>query len=85
MRTLTLQLPDDLKDQLALAARHSGKSPARFAREALADRLKATRPRPTGGSSLYELSKDLCGSVKGGPRDLAGNKKHLNGYGSWKR
>jgi hypothetical protein len=85
MSTLTLQLPDHLKDHLARAARRSGKSPARFVREALADRLKATRSRPTGGSSLYELSKDLCGGAKGGPRDLAGNKKHLNGYGSWKR
>ena len=85
MSTLTLQLPDALKDQLALAARRSGKSPARFVREALESRLNATRPRSTGGSSLYELSRDLCGTTEGGPRDLAANKKHLNGYGSWKR
>jgi hypothetical protein len=85
MSTLTLQLPDDLKHQLALAARRSGKSPARFVRETLESRLKATRPRSTGGLSLYDLSRDLCGASEGGPRDLAANKKHLNGYGSWKR
>jgi len=85
MSTLTLQLPDNLKDQLARAARRSGKSPARFVRETLENRLKATHPRLTGKSSLYELSQDLCGSVEGGPHDLARNKKHLNGYGSWKR
>ena len=85
MSTLTLQLPDDLKDQLTLAARRSGKSPARFVRETLENRLNATQPRFTGSSSLYELSRDLCGAAEGGPRDLAANKKHLNGYGSWKR
>ena len=82
MSTLTLQLPDGLKDQLTLAARRSGKSPARFARETLESRLKAAPPRSTGRSTLYELSRDLCGSALGGPRDLAANKKHLDGYGS---
>ena len=85
MSTLTLQLPDALKEQLALAARRSGKNPARFVRETLEHRLNATRSRTTGGLSLYELSRDLCGVVEGGPRDLAANKKHLNGYGAWKR
>jgi hypothetical protein len=85
MSTLTLQLPDDLKHQLARAARRSGKSPARFVRETLESRLKATRPRSTGSSSLYALSRDLCGAAEGGAGDLAANKKHLNGYGSWKR
>ena len=85
MSTLTLQLPDGWKDQLALTARRFGKSPARFVRETLENRLKATQPLATGGSTLYELSRDLCGSAHGGPRDLAANKKHLAGYGSWKR
>ncbi|MDB6023777.1 MAG: hypothetical protein JWQ04_3634, partial [Pedosphaera sp.] len=48
-------------------------------------RLKAAQAHATGSSSLYELSRDLCGGAGGGPRDLARNKKHLNGYGSWKR
>lgn len=82
---LTLHLSEDLKARLVQAARHSKKSLARFARETLADCLKTTSPGPVGKSSLYELSRDLCGSVTGGPCDLAGNKKHLNGYGSWKQ
>ena len=85
MSTLTLQLPDGLKDQLTLTARRFGKSPARFVRETLENRLKASQPVPAGGSTVYELSRDLCGSAHGGPRDLAANKKHLAGYGSWKR
>ena len=85
MSTLTLQLPDSLKGQLTLAARRSGKSPARFVRETLENRLKAAPPHSTGRSTLYERSRDLCGSAQRGPRDLAANKKHLDGYGSWKR
>jgi hypothetical protein len=85
MSTLTLQLPDGLKRRLTFAARRSRKTPARFVREAIESRLTPTPARSAGGSSLYERSRDLCGSVAGGPRDLAGNKKHLNGYGSWKR
>jgi plasmid stability protein len=85
MSTLTLQLPDGLKDELTLAARRFGKSPARFVRETLENRLKATQSLATGGLTLYELSRDLCGTAHGGPRDLAANKKHLAGYGSWKR
>jgi hypothetical protein len=85
MSTLTLRLPDDLKELLASAARRSGKTPARFVRESLANCLKPAQPRFPGDSSLYELSRDLCGSVAGGPRDLAANKKHLNGYGAWER
>ena len=85
MSTLTLQLPDGLKDQLTLTARRFGKSPARFVRETLENRLKVTQVPATDGSTLYELSRDLCGSAHGGPRDLAANKKHLAAYGSWKR
>ncbi|MCX6928674.1 MAG: ribbon-helix-helix domain-containing protein [Verrucomicrobia bacterium] len=85
MSTLTLRLPDGLKDRLTVTARRFGKSPARFVRETLENRLKATQSPATGGSTLYELSRDLCGSAHGGPRDLAANKKHLAGYGSWKR
>lgn len=85
MSTLTLQLPDGLKARLTAAARRSRKTPARFVREALEDRLTTPSARPGNGSSLYDQSRDLCGSVTGGPRDLAANKKHLLGYGSWKR
>lgn len=50
----------------------------------LADVVSRLRPLPAG-KSLYDLTSDLCGSVKGGPGDLATNKKHLENYGKWKR
>jgi hypothetical protein len=80
MSTLTIQLPDAVTEQLAAAARRSGKSPTRFARETLEARLK--NGQAPGRTSLFERSRDLCGSVSGGPRDLAANKRHLKGYGS---
>jgi len=85
MSTLTLQLPDELKKRLASAARRSGKSPAKFARETLEKHLGALASENEKRLSLYELSRDLCGAAKGGPSDLATNKKHLIGYGKWKR
>jgi len=82
--TLTLQLPDELKSQLTVAARRAGKTPARLARETLEERFRNAKAPAASKKSLYELGRDLCGSVNGGPTDLASNKKHLRGYGSWK-
>ena len=84
MSTLTLQLPETLRDQLNRAAKRAGKTPAKFVRETLEKRFKAAIPSANGKATLYDLSKDLCGKAKGGPRDRASNKKHLDGYGSWK-
>ncbi len=78
MSTATISLPVELKARAATAAKKAGMSTARFVREAVESKLTtdgAARP------SLYELTKDLCGSVKGGPRDLSNKKKHLAGYG----
>ena len=60
-----------------------GKTPDQIVEEA----LRATLTPETAGAraSLYDLSRDLCGSVTGGAPDLARHKTHLKGYGSWKR
>lgn len=78
MSMATISLPVELKARAATAAKKTGVSTARFVREAVESKLAANdHPRP----SLYDLAKDLCGSVKGGPRDLSNKKKHLVGYG----
>lgn len=64
MSTLTIQLPDAVKEQLAAAARREGKSPMRFARETLEARLR--NAGHTEQVSLFGRSQDLCGSVCGG-------------------
>lgn len=83
MSTLTIQLPDNLQVELTVAARRLGKTPARVVRETLEQTLKPGRAHARGRASLYELSRDLCGSVTGGPPDLARNRKYLEGYGAW--
>jgi hypothetical protein len=34
-----------------------------------------------GAASCYDLARDLAGSVKGLPRDLASNPKYMEGFG----
>lgn len=83
MTSLTVPLPDKLNEQLTEAARQHRVTPARFVLKTIETRLrKANEPL---AASLYDLSRDLCGSVRKAPPDLARNKRHLQGYGSWKR
>ncbi len=82
MSTITIALPTKLKSRLATAARKLGVPQDRLVREAVEARLK--NGSDTVQPSLYELSRDLCGSVSGGPADLARSKAHLKGYGAWK-
>ena len=43
---------------------------------------KALRDAPSGAAaSCYDLARDLAGSVKGLPRDLADNPKYMRGFG----
>jgi hypothetical protein len=83
MSTLTIQVPAGLRSKLAAMAKRLGQTPEQFVRETLVIRLEAAPTSP--GPSLYERSRDLCGSLDGGPPDLGRNQKHLKGYGSWKR
>ena len=80
MSSATISLPSELKSRAASAAKRAGVSTAQFVRDAVEVKLAAngaSAPRP----SLYDLTRDLCGSVTGGPRDLSEKKKHLAGYG----
>ena len=83
MSALTIRLPASLKSKLVQAAKRLGKSPEEFVRETL--RASLQEPAPSPAPSLYNLSRDLCGNVNGGPSDLARNKAHLEGYGTWGR
>jgi len=83
MSDLVLNLPARLRTRLEAEAQRLGRTPEQFAKDALVERLKPNaRPQ---NQSLFERSRDLCGSLRGGPTDLARNKDHLEGYGAWKR
>lgn len=83
MSTVTIELPDTLKQRLDQEARRLRITPARLVRRTLEASLKNGTKQ--SGPTLFELTRDLCGSVTGGPRNLARNKRRLKGYGAWKR
>jgi hypothetical protein len=44
---------------------------------ATAQAESAEQPQP----SLYDLTKEFCGCIKGGPADLSTNPKYMEGFG----
>ncbi|KAF0176409.1 MAG: hypothetical protein FD161_3089 [Limisphaerales bacterium] len=80
-----LRLAEKLMNSVDATSRPTGRTKAASLRGAtLAETVRRLRPFPDG-KSFYDLTKDLCGSVTGGPGDLATNKSHLKDLGKWKR
>jgi len=48
------------------------------------DAVEKTR-REKVAPSCHDLMQAACGSLHSGVKDLATNKKHLKGFGAWKR
>lgn len=79
MPTISLKLSDELLAQLAKIAKARRVTKSRLVRESLE---KALYEKPAAGAvSCYDLARDLAGSVKGLPRDLASNPKYMEGFG----
>lgn len=79
MNTISLKLPDRLLELLEAESRARRTTKSSLVRESLEKTLAA---RPTGRkATCYDLARDLAGSVKGLPRDLATNRKYLEGLG----
>jgi predicted DNA-binding protein len=77
--TITCKIPDLLAARLEAVAERRGMSKSAAVREAIDEWLKVKREQST--LSAYDLMKDGCGVVRGGPRDLSWNKRHMDGYG----
>jgi hypothetical protein len=77
MRTISVKLPDDLFAQLEAKTRRVTKS--WLVRESLEKGLY--EQPPAGAVSCYGSARDLAGTVKGLPRDLADNPKYMEGFG----
>ena len=73
METVTLKMDKRHIALLKQEAKALGRSQAAVVRD-LIDQHRAQKKRP----SLYDLTKDLCGSVRG-PKDLS--TRPLTGYG----
>lgn len=79
MRTISLKLPDDLLADLTRAAKARRVSKSALVRESVEVALRR-RPRRSA-ASCYDLARDLAGTIKGLPRDLASNPKYMEGFG----
>ncbi len=78
MQTISLKLPDDLLAELEREARSRRITKSELVREGLE---VALRGRPPRAASCYDLARDLAGTVKGLPRDLAHNPKYMEDFG----
>jgi hypothetical protein len=80
MTTISLKLPDSLLERLEAESRLRGMSKSALVRAALEREL--SRQPDCAAPSCHDLARDLAGSIKGLPRDLATNPKHMDGFGS---
>lgn len=75
MRVVSIKLPAGLDQQLTDLARQRCTTRSGVVREAL-QALGRGHKR-----SAAQLAGNLIGKLRGGPRDLASARKHLEGYG----
>jgi hypothetical protein len=79
MRTILVKLTDALHSQLAREARARRVTKSSLVRESLE---KGLHEQPSAGAvSCYDLARDLAGTLKGLPKDLADNPKYMEGLG----
>lgn len=79
MRTISLKLPDDLLAQLESEAKARRVTKSWLVRESLERALR--QQAPGGAVSCYDLARDLAGTMKGLPEDLADSSRYMGGFG----
>ena len=79
MQTISLKLPEDLLAELEREAKARRVPKSVVVRESLETALR--RPVRGRANSCYDLARDLAGSVRGLPRDLAHNPRYMDGFG----
>ena len=80
LSVLTVKLPAELEAALLSASARAGITKSELMRRA----LTAYLARPAAKSpkaSILDHAADLVGCFEGGPKDLASNPKHLEGFG----
>jgi hypothetical protein len=71
------RLDNDDRQLLKDLKRRTGQSESELVRRGLRLVAKETRRR----LSALDVAGDIVGSVKGGPKDLSTNPKHMEGFG----
>jgi hypothetical protein len=79
METISLRLPEELLEQLASEARMRGVTKSMVVRESLQRAFR--KDSPVESVSCYDRARDLAGSVKGLPADLADDPAYMQGFG----
>ena len=74
-----MKLPDQLLAQLGKEAKARRVTKSWLIRESLEKGLHGLPE--AGTASCYDLARDLAGTVKGLPKDLADNPKYMDGFG----
>ena len=77
MQTISLKLPDSLLARLEEESRLRGTNKSALVRAALERELSIGKAGKK--PSCYDLARDLAGSIKGLPKDIATNPKYLDG------
>jgi hypothetical protein len=77
MATITCKIPEKINAHLSALARQRRVPKSQIVREALAASFRQTKSKV----SAFDLMKDVCGIVKGGPKDYASHRRHLKGFG----
>ena len=72
MKTTTLQLPEPLLQKAVDKAKRLGVSQSKMFRDAIEKDLAGE----TNGLTMYDVMKDMCGIIKGGPPDMSERHKH---------
>jgi predicted DNA-binding protein len=80
MRTISVKLPDELLARLTRQARDRRVTKSSIVRDSLEKGLH--EPLHADAVSCYDLARDLAGTVKGLPKDLADNPKYMEGFGA---
>lgn len=80
MNTLTVKIPEPLKLALDKASRRESLPRSELVRRAIEAYLASHAARGTAPSALAQAG-DLVGCFSGGPKDLASNPRHLEGFG----
>ena len=79
MRAISVKLPDHLFAQPGKDAKAKRVTKSWLVRESLEKGLH--EQPPAGAVSCFDLARDLAGTVKGLPKDLADNPKYMEGFG----
>lgn len=77
MDTLTLKIPNSIKEKLNSYSKRKGLNKSEVVRNALSEFLSKDEEKQ---GTFYDLAKDLAGSVNG-ESDLSTNKIHFSEYG----